>query len=259
MRTLLLPPEFSGADRLTLKGKEARYVSSVLRLQAGDRFDATDRLGVPWTCVVVRSSPGAVEVALEPKAAPAEKADGLGSRRWPDLVLAMGLAKGMKMDLAVRQAVEAGVTSFVPVETERSIPKAVDSGGRTERWARVAKEALQQSGSRLPMPIGEPCALAEFIHAFTPGARRICLYFHESPLDSKGLHGYLGAGADEIVALVGPEGGLSPEETKLLGASGFRAAWLGPRVLRAETAALYAVAAIRTILLERDEWVPSNE
>ena len=59
--------------------------------------------------------------------------------------------------------------------------------------------------------------------------------------------------------LVGPEGGLSPRETALLEASGFRRAWLGDGVLRTETAALYALAAVRTIVRERETWKPSRE
>ena len=59
--------------------------------------------------------------------------------------------------------------------------------------------------------------------------------------------------------LIGPEGGLSPRESALLASSGFRRAWLGGGVLRTETAALFALAAVRTIVRERETWRPSRE
>jgi 16S rRNA (uracil1498-N3)-methyltransferase len=62
-----------------------------------------------------------------------------------------------------------------------------------------------------------------------------------------------------LVVLIGPEGGLSPREVALLQASGFRQAWLGDGVLRTETAALYALAAVRTIVRERETWRPIRE
>jgi len=80
------------------------------------------------------------------------------------------------------------------------------------------------------------------------------LFFHQTPLDKGSLHGYLFSRPQAVGLVVGPEGGLSPAEVERLQARGARPVWLGPFVLRAETASLYAIAAVNTILQETPEW-----
>ena len=81
------------------------------------------------------------------------------------------------------------------------------------------------------------------------------LLFHHLPLENKSLHGYLGKCTPEMVALaVGPEGGFSSAEAGRFIAAGFKPFTIGDTILRTETAALYAAAAVRILLLERDSW-----
>jgi 16S rRNA (uracil1498-N3)-methyltransferase len=173
------------------------------------------------------------------------------------------------MDLVVRQAAEAGVARLIPLAARRSVlrspgkgPGGADGeeGGRSERWARILREALQQSGSAIPTRIEEavrPADLAQKLGPPPPGGR-LCLLLHETPLAQTSLHEYLGSAPEEIVLCVGPEGGFSPDEVDLFLAAGFRPLLLPGAILRTETAALFAVASVEIILSERPSWIPSS-
>jgi 16S rRNA (uracil1498-N3)-methyltransferase len=188
------------------------------------------------------------------------------------------------MDLIVRQAAEGGVAEIVPFESDHSILRlpeggdvpqgdgssdagGIEKGGRLERWRRIIREARQQSGSPVATGIRAPCGTAgalaywEELRNRWPGAVGILL---QPPADSgtpvrdplaKGsLHGYLVNSPALAAALIGPEGGFSPEEFSGFVAAGFKPVTIGNTVLRTETAALYAMAAIRVILLENHRW-----
>jgi 16S rRNA (uracil1498-N3)-methyltransferase len=172
----------------------------------------------------------------------------------PSLFLGVGLLKGARLDEVVRAATEAGVAAVIPLETERSIPKG-EFGSRLERLQRVAREALGQSGSTVPTRVEQVMSIRQFTAEYSPGARNgLGLYFHETPLAESSIHRYCTPVTRAIFACVGPEGGFSGEETTRLDEAGFHPAWLGPAVLRAETAAIFAIASIRIICLERTSW-----
>jgi 16S rRNA (uracil1498-N3)-methyltransferase len=176
----------------------------------------------------------------------------------PPIILAVGLLKGSKLDEVVRAATEAGVAALVPLETERSMPKG-EFGSRLERLRRLSREALGQSGSSIPTRVEQVMPFHRFIEEYNPVLRNaLGLYFHETPLAESSIHRYCTPRMQAIVACVGPEGGLSGAETTALNEAGFRPAWLGPAVLRAETAAIFAIASIRIICLERTSWSTSE-
>jgi len=160
------------------------------------------------------------------------------------------------MDLIVRQAVEAGVGRIVPLVSEHAVARPGEGTSRLERWRRIAHEAREQSGAVRPPVIEPPVRLEEAVERERGGT---ALFFHEEPAAGSPLHAILAGARSLVTVLIGPEGGLSPRETALLEASGFRRAWLGDGVLRTETAALYALAAVRTIVRERQTWRPIRE
>jgi 16S rRNA (uracil1498-N3)-methyltransferase len=189
----------------------------------------------------------------------------------PPILLFQALPKGAKMDLIVRQATEGGVTEIVPflsAYAAHRIPVGtVDSEGsnRLNRWRRIIKEARQQSGSGIATSIQAPCtvdALLEYWDALQrryPEARGLLL--HQAPLEKGTFHSYLSNKPDLVAVLIGPEGGFSPEEAVRFQAAGFKPLIMGDAILRTETAALYAAAAIRIILLENTTWelkIPSS-
>jgi 16S rRNA (uracil1498-N3)-methyltransferase len=172
----------------------------------------------------------------------------------------MALLKGEKFDLVVRQATEAGVAGIIPLACERSLG-ATPGPARRERLERLIREALQQSGSPVPTRLEEACSLPELGARLGPqGPSELRLLLHEEPLVDSSLHGYLGRAPERLVLCVGPEGGFSPGETAYLTErAGFRPLRLPGAILRAETAAIFALAAAQTILGERDSWKPERD
>jgi 16S rRNA (uracil1498-N3)-methyltransferase len=172
----------------------------------------------------------------------------------PKLVLAVALLKGSKLDEVVRAATEAGVASIIPLVTARSVPRE-HAAGRIERLRRVASEALGQSGSSIPTRVTDPLSIPELCISFSPvPGKRLGLFFHEAPLAQASIHRYCTNVPNELIACIGPEGGFDDDEIQALAKGGFMPAWLGPTVLRAETAAIFAVASLRVVCLERSSW-----
>lgn len=177
-----------------------------------------------------------------------------GSATLPRFILAVALLKGSKLDEVTRAATEAGVSSIIPLVTSRSVPRE-HAAGRIERLRRVATEALGQSGSCIPTKVTEPLSIAGLCQKFSPvQGKRMGFFFHEAPLAQASLHRYCTVVPDELVACVGPEGGFDDDEIQVFTKNGFMPAWLGSTVLRAETAAIFAIASLRIVYLERSSW-----
>jgi len=284
MRQFVLPADWDGSDELRIAGGEARHLVRVLRLGAGDRFPAIDTAGRRHECVLVSVEERAVVLSVrrivggdgpgptvpledlrggrgrrktraieEPRLPNAFRAGGL-----PRIVLAAALLKGEKFDLVVRQAAEAGVSRVIPLETARSLGR-MSGSARRERQLRIVREALQQSGSPVPTGVEDPVELHDLAHRLgEPMGTRLSLLLHETPLADGSLHEYLGPRPEEVVLCVGPEGGFAPDEVDFLLASGYFPFRLPGAVLRAETAALFAVAAVEIVVSEHDPWIRSQ-
>jgi len=257
MRQFLLPRRYAGEPRATLGGDDFHYLVRVLRLRAGEAAPAVDARGARYEMRIARVGREDCEVELAPAAAlAASPAREAGPRA--SIALLQCLPKGRKIDLIVRQATEAGVCRIVPLYSERSLVRPGDDANRLARLRRIAREALQQcGGARLP-DIEEPRQLAALAAeaAKGEGAWGTGLFFHQERVEAATLHELLADAPRAVSVLIGPEGGLSPGEVAALTAAGFRPAFLGGTVLRAETAALYAIGAVTTILQERDAWTP---
>jgi 16S rRNA (uracil1498-N3)-methyltransferase len=252
VKQFLLPRRHEGESRLSLEGKDFHYLARVLRKREGDQMPAVDARGNLYLMRIVRMDREACEVELVAAEPPGEAA-----APGPELVLVQCLPKGRKIDLIVRQATEAGVSRIVLAHSAHGVVSAGEDGNRMARLRRIAREALQQSGAAALPRIEEPRGLAEL--AAAENGWGTAIFFHEQPSGSSPLHRLLAHRPPRITLLIGPEGGLAAAEVDLLRAAGFQGACLGRTVLRVETAALYAIGAVRTIVQERDAWIPSQE
>jgi 16S rRNA (uracil1498-N3)-methyltransferase len=168
------------------------------------------------------------------------------------VTLVMAIYKFDHMEWALEKATELGVAAVAPViarRTEKHLAAAAEK--RAERWRRIVHEAAQQSRrSDVPL-IHEPITLAARVRA-SSAATRIVLAEQERTTTLRNLIEEAQAAAqDEMPTLeiaIGPEGGWAPEEEALFDANGWRAASLGPRILRAETAAIAALAVVASCL-----------
>jgi 16S rRNA (uracil1498-N3)-methyltransferase len=241
--------------QLRFEGGDYRYLARVRRLAPGEYFPALLPGAADTVSVRVLSVDKHVLIGEISDEKPA-RAEASVSKNEP-LILFQSLPKGEKMDLIVRQAAEGGLAQIVPFISEFSAPGNI-GGRKFARWEKIIKEARQQSGSLSPTVIRQPLSIDglfafwEELSAQNPGA--LGLLFHHLPLAKASLHGYL-CKRPEIVALaIGPEGGFSPSEARRFMAAGFKPVTIGETILRTETAALYAQAAVRVLLLERDSW-----
>jgi 16S rRNA (uracil1498-N3)-methyltransferase len=240
-----------------LDGDDYRYLVRVRRLAPGEFFPALLPNGEETLIQVLSVEKG----VLTGKRVSAQNPQYSPSPSIPALLLFQALPKGEKMDLIVRQAAEGGITEIVPFVSEFSIAKASAGEQKFSRWQRIIREARQQCGSKIATAIRRPLSKEEMINYWKErkAARALGLLFHHQGLEKKTLHSYLDSSyldsvPEVIVIAVGPEGGFSGAEVSLFLENGFNPITIGDTILRAETAALYCAAAVRTILLERDSW-----
>ncbi len=216
---------------------EARYLTRVLRLGAGDRFTAFDpEREIEAEAVIARVARDHLVCRLATPVAAARH----GSR---GVTLIQCAAKGDKIDDVVRAATALGVGRLIVAESERSVVRlSREPGRRNERWHAIALDAARQSGRGDLPQIDGPSLLAELVPTLAADpALKLCL----DPLGETGL-GALVAGRGErgVVLLVGPEGGLSAREIEAAERSGFVRARLGGLVLRTELASVAALGAV---------------
>jgi len=266
VRRYLLPPEVdveSPPSTIVLEGEDFHYLAHVLRCGSGSRFKAIDRSGRQYEAEIIECRPHSLDLQLRIEAnlqpgpkgeLTAEQGAKLQPGSQPTYYLYQALLKGKKMDAVIRQAAAAGVHHIIPLETERTVAK-LEQGReqkKNARWEALVKEAVQQSGSKVITRI-HPTAQLQDVKKKCP-ATTLRLVFHEVPLEKASLHRYLSSCPQEVALFIGPEGGFSPDELAVLRSYNCQPVHLPTNVLRAETAAIYAIGAIQTIAGEREQW-----
>jgi 16S rRNA (uracil1498-N3)-methyltransferase len=223
--------ELDGAS-LALDTSEAHYLGNVLRLARGDRLVVFNGRGTEREASVDSLQRRGAVLALAAVRPPLPESQ-------LDLTLLQALPKSDAMDLIVQKATELGVRSLWPVYTEFSVVKldAERSERRVEHWRKIARSACEQCGRHTLPRIEPPRQLAAAIEALTAGQKRLAL----DPFAQRSL-GEQAPPVEGLVVAVGPEGGFGAADWRRLDAAQFTRASVGPRVLRAETAALAACA-----------------
>ena len=250
MKQFILNDEPDKKGQVHLKGNDYRYLVQVRRLAPGECFPALLPNGS--NALVKVLSVNKQELKGEISSVSKKKPQAL-----PPIILFQSLPKSDKMDIIVRQAAEGGLSEIVPFISEFSSVKH-GSTNKFSRWERIIKEARQQSGSSIETKIYKFMNMDEIfeywnqIKAKQPGT--LGLLFHQIPLEKSSLHGYLNDMPKKVVLAIGPEGGFSQDETERFLAAGFKPLLIGDTVLRTETAAVYAQASVKILLLEKDTW-----
>ncbi len=217
--------EFDEA-RAAVTGENAAHLARVLRARVGQEFDIATGDSVRRGRVLSVSA-DRVEFELgEAVAASAEL----------ELVLLLSIFKFDRMDWVVEKATELGCAKIVPVVARRSeVHLAQAAGKRVERWRRLAHAGAQQSRRVSAPEIADPVTLAEAV----AGGAGIVL--SEFP-GARALRDVLRGRSGSVALAIGPEGGWTDEEMELFAAAGWAVASLGTNILRAETAAIAALA-----------------
>lgn len=217
------------AARIELQPSQANYLGNVMRMKEGDRLLVFDGMSGEWLAEVADAGKKRMILSVNEPTRPQENV--------PDLWLAFAPVKKGRVDWLVEKAVELGVARLLPVVTQRTI---VDKLNLDRMRAHII-EAAEQCGRTALADIDEPVRLDAFLKR-RDGART--LYFAD---EAGGEQIATSFGPGPAVILTGPEGGFTPDEAAAIRAApNSTAISLGPRILRAETAALAAVAAWMT-------------
>jgi 16S rRNA (uracil1498-N3)-methyltransferase len=220
--------EASG-NRAALIGEHARHLSQVLRAQVGQEFEISIegevRLGR-----IAKLSPDRVEFDL----GAVIPASGL----FP-IVVAISVFKFDRMEWAIEKCAELGVARIIPIIAARTESHlATAAAKRVERWRRIAHQASEQSRRVAPPEIADPVKLKGFLAASKAGSR-VLLSEVEQELTLKDA---IPVDCGPLTLAFGPEGGWKEQELAAFAEAGWKAASLGPTILRAETAVIAAVA-----------------
>ncbi|EEV20358.1 RNA methyltransferase, RsmE family [Treponema vincentii ATCC 35580] len=253
MKQFIIEREPDANGMLSLSGKDFVYLIKVRRMREGDVLHALLPQSGAAEMVIDLINTVKKELRLRRQTAP------LGASRTApaaELILLQWVLKGSKTDTIIRQATEAGICAVLPVIGEFSVAKK-QNPAQLERFRRIIKEARQQSGSPVDTAVTEPAPLAAVLNtlkALIPGAGTVFAMCSENSEASIGFHQLLAAKPSCIVLAIGAEGGISPAEAAVLRGAAFQTVHFKTNVLRAETAALYAIAAAQTIINEADQW-----
>ncbi len=239
---LICPDDPIKNNGVTITGQDARHMAKILRLKAGDTVALTNGHGMDYTGRILESSPKEVTIEI------------LNSQESVSesplrLTVCSAMLKHQNMDLVIKHLTQLGVHHWIPFFCTRSVPlpDAKALAKRLDRWQAIAAESIKQcQRSRLP-EVKNPLTFDQVLEQ--SASHDIKIAFWEAsgtPLDR------LSFGAvrpdSRVIVLIGPEGGFTPQEIVEAKAQGFVSCRLGPRILRAETAAISACTLIQHLL-----------
>ena len=227
-----------------LADADYHYLVRVRRMAAGGALTVVDGAGTRYRATVTRVTDRTLSLSIgQRQAVPAASVPACR------LTLIQALPKGALMDRIVRQATELGVAAIVPVIAARTQgrPDPAATARRQARWQRIARQAAQQSGAVAPS-IDSPLELRRYLDRRTPAALELVFCLGAAPLQEVPVSELPLQRTPEVRCAVGPEGGFSAAERELFRTCGFRSVALQAGVLRVDTAAVAALAAVGQLL-----------
>jgi 16S rRNA (uracil1498-N3)-methyltransferase len=223
--------EISG-NRAALTGSHAQHLARVLRARIGQEFEISTETETRLGRII----------SIDPDRVEFELGEHVQTSVTPIVTVALSIFKFDRMEWAIEKCTELGVAHIVPViagRTEEHLAAAARN--RVERWRRIARQASEQSRRNAPPQILAPMKLKDAVSL--AGSKRIVLAETEEQLtlkDALELH----SPGDDLILAFGPEGGWTGAELKSFRDAGWTSASLGSLILRAETAAIAAVAVV---------------
>lgn len=239
MRRFFLDREKILSDRPTLTGPDVRHIRTVLRLRPGDEIFLFDGRGSEYRARITDSLPKAITLYV------LERFPSISESRV-EITVGQALLKAGKMDRIVRQLTELGIFALIPLLAERSVPKPDPErwAEKQQRWEAIARESLKQCGrSQIPR-LGSPVFFDDLVGTSRDYDIKIIFHHGKSGLKARFCPGEAGS-VRNVLALIGSEGGFTTEEVNLALKCGFVCVSLGPRILRADTAAVAGCAILQ--------------
>src|SRR5574344_1473381 len=268
MRQFIAEANIDARGCLEIAGKKFHYLRNVLRAVPGDMISVRLPDGTLQQMTVASVDEKKKSMVLQVAGDAAEEAVAGDVKKHAQLWLFQFIAKPLKMELIVRQAVECGVSVVIPVAGKfcqsgavASAKEAAETSCTGGRWNRIITEAREQSGSAINTCIEKCVTVEEACALWKKQCSPCAVVLYEQSKGTKTLHEAVrssfeaGMVADGCAAVaVGAEGGIAPEEIDMMQKNGFVSVHFETNILRCETAALYGVATLQTALMENEVW-----
>ncbi|MCX8030918.1 MAG: 16S rRNA (uracil(1498)-N(3))-methyltransferase [Thermodesulfovibrionales bacterium] len=241
--SIYLPSEeISKKNHIHLPYGKNHYLLNVMRCKVGDIFTVIDGKGSSYNARVQQIKNKKIIIDI------LEKIE-INTESEFNLILCQGIIKANKMDIVIQKATELGVKKIIPLITERVVGRKMD---KVKRWQKIAEEATEQCGRAIIPDISEPIGMEDF---FKGDSLKGLIFWEEGGKDIldafKDLIERYSMNTlknESIYLLIGPEGGLTKDEVLKAEKSGFVKTTLGKRLLKAETAAMVALALVEFLL-----------
>lgn len=224
---------------VTIRGDDAHHISRSLRMAAGEHITVCDDRGQQYDCVLSGFC-GAVTARIVSESC-------AGGEMPMRVHLFQALVKGDKLDTVIQKAVECGAADIAPFECRRCIVrvKPEAEAERTRRRARIALEAAKQCGRSVVPEVRDTVSFDDMLqYSVEHGGLLICYEGETTVSLRQALKRLTEQGQHEICLVIGPEGGFDPDEIARAVTGGAVTVGLGPRILRTETAATFALACL---------------
>jgi 16S rRNA (uracil1498-N3)-methyltransferase len=218
-------------------GSDAHKIARVLRLRPADRIEIVDSAAVAFAASIDSAGRTVRATLIETLPANATAPARL------TVHLAQAVPKAARMEFAVEKCTELGVSAILPFYCERSVGRAVGTE-KLARWRRLARTAAQQSGRRDVPEIAKPLNFDALLGRFSAYDAVLFAWELAPPLPLRERLPALLSSARRALVVVGPEGGFTHDEADAAARLGAALLWLGPRILRTDTAAMALLAVI---------------
>jgi 16S rRNA (uracil1498-N3)-methyltransferase len=241
MRRFFINPSEVKKISPVIRGNDALHIRKVLRLTAGERIVLLDGQGNEYESVIEEVFDDCIHVNIL-------KQNQSQTESPIHIIVMQAFLKEKKMDTLVRSLTEIGISTWMPVFSEHSIPRPDEKRQflRIERWKEIVKESIKQCRRTIAPEILAPASFHQAIQNDMDADLKI-IFYENAVLSFKESMDIEMKKPFKIIILLGPEGGFSRKEIDHATSSGFISLTLGPRILRAETAALAACILIQHI------------
>jgi len=238
MPRFFVKPENINEGSVSITGEDAFHIARALRMAVGDEITVADSEGYEYKCKLSKIRDDICVCSISEKL--------LSKSESPvDVSLFMAYPKGDKLELVIQKAVELGANKIIPFESSRCIkrPRQDKAEKQGVRLSRIAEEAAKQCGRGMLSEISAPISFSEMILEAKKSELSLFCYEGKGTVSLKEILSK-NPNAKSISVVVGCEGGFSENEAEIAKESGLILVNLGPRILRCETAPLYALSSI---------------
>ncbi len=240
MQKFFILQENLDGTKAAIKGQDARHIFRVLRLKPGHSLSMTNGQGMDFEGQILSAGPDLIQVLVTAQH-PSTTESSL------HLTVCCAMLKDPKMDQVIKDLTQVGIQEWIPFFCERSVPTPDPKRLKTrvQRWDTIARESIKQCKRSCLVSVFEPKKFTHILDLSKGFHQKIAFWEKSShPLS------HLAAPPSEhrAILLIGPEGGFTDLEIEAAESRGFKAYSLGPRILRAETAALCATTLVQHLL-----------